>query len=59
MSNFLVDLLLLVDTKLSGTTVDKQEETSDNGQNLEEVVLGEILVRVVLVKLDIAVSQSK
>lgn len=53
---FLVDLLLLIDAELSRATVDQEEETSYNGQNLEEVILGEILVGVVLVKLRISVS---
>ena len=52
---FLVNLLLLVDTELSGTAVDEQEETADDRKNLEEIVLGEVLVGVVLVKL---VTQS-
>ena len=48
----LVDLLLLVDTELPGTAIDEQQETTNNGEDLEEVVLGEVLVRVVLVELD-------
>ena len=47
----LVDLLLLVEADLSGTAVDEQEKTTDNGEDLEEVVLCEVLVRMVLVKL--------
>lgn len=47
----LVDLLLLVDAVFTGSAVDEQEESSNNRQDLEEVVLGEILVGVVLVKL--------
>jgi hypothetical protein len=47
----LVDLLLFVDAELAGTAVDQQQQATDNGKNLEEVVLGEVLVGVVLVKL--------
>jgi uncharacterized membrane protein YciS (DUF1049 family) len=47
----LVDLLLFVNTELPGTAVNKQEKTADNGQDLEEVVFGEVLVRVMLVEL--------
>jgi hypothetical protein len=36
---------------LAGSHVDEQEKTADNGEDLEEVVLGEVLVRVVLVEL--------
>lgn len=49
----LVDLLLLVETELTRAAVDQEQETADNGENLEEVVLGEILVGVVLVKLQV------
>ena len=47
----LVHLLLLVEAVLTGSHVDEQEKTADNGENLEEVVLGEVLVGVVLVEL--------
>lgn len=47
----LVNLLLLVDAELSRAAVDQQEESTDDGQDLEEVVLGKILVGVVLVQL--------
>jgi hypothetical protein len=47
----LVDLLLLVDAELARTAVDQQQETANDGEDLEEVVLGEVLVRVVLVEL--------
>lgn len=40
-------------------TVDEEEQTSYDGQNLEEVILGKILVGVVLVKLQIDVSQPR
>ena len=48
----LVDLLLLVDAELAGAAVDKQQEAADDGEDLEEVVLGKVLVRVVLVQLE-------
>ena len=48
---WLVDLFLLVHTQLTGTHIDQQKETTHDGQNLEEVVLCKVLVRVVLVKL--------
>ena len=47
----LVHLLLLVEADLAGTHVDEEEQTADDGQDLEEVVLGEVLVGVVLVEL--------
>ena len=47
----LVDLLLLVDAELAGAAVNEQQEATDNGEDLEEVVLGEVLVGVVLVEL--------
>lgn len=47
----LVDLLLLVDAKLSGAHVDQEEETTDNREDLEEIVLSEVLVGVVVVQL--------
>jgi hypothetical protein len=49
----LVNLLLLVEADLAGTHVDKEEQAADDGEDLEEVVLGEILVGVVLVELQI------
>jgi hypothetical protein len=52
----LVDLLLLVDAELAGAAVDEQQETANDGQDLEEVVLGEVLVRVVLVELNLTWS---
>lgn len=45
----LVNLLLLIDTELSRAAVYKKQQTTDDGKNLEEIVLGKILVRVVLV----------
>lgn len=42
----LVDLLLLVDRELSGAHIDQEKQATDDGEDLEEVVLGEVLVRV-------------
>lgn len=50
-STGLVHLLLLINAELAWSTVDQEQETADNGEDLEEVVLGEVLVGVVLVKL--------
>jgi hypothetical protein len=50
-SSDLVNLLLLIDAELARAAVDQEKQTADDGQNLEEVVLGKILVGVVLVKL--------
>ncbi len=47
----LIDLLLLIDTVLSWSTVDEEQKATDNGQDLEEIVLGEVLVWVRLVEL--------
>ena len=47
----LVDLLLLVHTELSRTHVDQEEQTTDNRQDLEEIVLSKVLVGVIVVKL--------
>lgn len=47
----LVHLLLLVDAELAGAAVDEQEESADNREDLEEIVLGEVLVGVAFVKL--------
>lgn len=46
----LVDLLLLVDAELTWAAVNEQEETTDDGQDLEEIVFGEVLVGVVFVE---------
>lgn len=51
--SFLVDLLLLVQTELTRATVDQEKKTTNDGENLEEVVLGKVLVGVVLMKLKI------
>lgn len=53
----LIDLLLLVDAELAGAAVDEQEEAPNYGKDLEEVVLGEVLVGMVLVELSTGVSQ--
>jgi hypothetical protein len=53
--NGLVDLLLLVDAELARAAVDEQEKAADDGEDLEEVVLGEVLVGVVLMELREAV----
>lgn len=50
----LIDLLLLIEADLAGPAVDEQQETTDNRQNLEEVVLGKVLVRVLFVELYVA-----
>lgn len=47
----LVDLLLLVEADLARAHVDEEQQAADDGEDLEEVVLGEVLVRVVLVEL--------
>jgi len=47
----LVDLLLLVNAVLSWSAVDQEEEAADDREDLEEIVLGEILVGMVLVEL--------
>jgi hypothetical protein len=47
----LVDLLLLIDAELAGAAVDQEQETTHDGQDLEEVVLGKVLVRMALVEL--------
>ena len=47
----LVDLLLLIDGELARAAVDEQKQATDDGQDLEEVVLGKVLVGVVLVEL--------
>lgn len=46
-----VHLLLLIDTVFARPTIDQQQESSNNRENLEEVVLGEVLVWMVLMKL--------
>lgn len=48
-----VDLFLLIDAIFARSTIYQQQEPPDNGEDLEEVVLGKVLVGVVLMKLDI------
>jgi hypothetical protein len=48
----LVDLLLLVDAVFSWTAVYEQQESANDGKDLEKVVLGKVLVGVVLVELE-------
>lgn len=50
--NSLIDLLLLVNAELAGASVGEEQKTADDGKDLEEIVLGEVLVGVVLVKLE-------
>lgn len=57
-SSDLVDLLLFVDAELARATVDQEKQTTDDGQNLEEVVFGKVLVGVVLVKSPEVVHQQ-
>ena len=47
----LIYLLLLVNAELAGAAVDEEEKTADDGEDLEEVVLGEVLVGVELAQL--------
>jgi hypothetical protein len=47
----LVHLLLLVDAVFTGSAVDQQKESADDGENLKEIVLGKILVGVVFMEL--------
>jgi hypothetical protein len=52
-SSSLVDLFLLIDAIFSRSTIYQQQEPPDNREDLEEVILGKVLVGVVLMKLDI------
>jgi hypothetical protein len=54
----LVDLLLLVNAELAWAAVDEEKESTDDGQDLEEVVLGKVLVGVVLVESPEVVDQQ-
>lgn len=49
----LVDLLLLVKADLTWSHIYQKQQTTNNGENLEKVVLGEVLQRVVWVELHI------
>jgi hypothetical protein len=55
---FLVDLLLLVDAELARAAVDQQQKAADDGEDLEEVVLGKVLVGVVLMELREVISKG-
>lgn len=52
----LIDLLLLVDAVFAWAAVYEQQESANNGKDLEEVVLGEVLVGVVLMELEITLD---
>jgi hypothetical protein len=47
----LIHLLLLVHTELSRAHVDQQQKAAHNRQDLEEIVLGKVLLRVLVVQL--------
>jgi hypothetical protein len=47
----LIYLLLLVDTVFTWAAVYEEEKPADNGEDLEEIVFGKVLVRVVFVEL--------
>lgn len=49
----LIDLLLLVDRVFAWSAVDEEQEATDDREDLEEVVLGEVLVWVGLVELNL------
>jgi hypothetical protein len=48
----LVDLLLLVNAIFTWSAVHEEEQTTDDREDLEEIVLGEVLVRVVFMELE-------
>lgn len=48
----LIHLLLLIDRVFSWSAIHKKEETTDDGEDLEEIVFGEVLVGVVLMELE-------
>lgn len=47
----LIDLLFLVNAVFARSAVDQQQESTNDREDLEEIVLGKIFVGVVLVKL--------
>lgn len=47
----LVHLLLFIQRVLARSRVDEQEEATNDGEDLEEIVLGEVLVWVCVVEL--------
>lgn len=49
---FLVNLLFLIHAQLTGSHVHQQQQATHDGKDLEEIVFGEVLVRVVLVQLE-------
>jgi hypothetical protein len=49
----LVDLFLLINAIFARSTIYQQQEPPNDREDLEEVVLGKVLVGVVLMKLDI------
>ena len=51
----LIHLLLLVDAELTRAHVDEQQKATHNREDLEEIVLRKVLVRVVGVKLRVIV----
>lgn len=54
----LIDFLLLVERHLPWAHIDQKQQSSNNGEDLEEVVFGEILVRVVGVELLLPLALS-
>lgn len=52
----LVDFLLLVHAQLTRSHVHQEKKATHDGKDLEEVVLGEVLVRMILVQLEPDVS---
>ena len=52
----LVHLLLLINTKLPGPHVDQEEQPTHDRQDLEEVVFGKVLLRVVVMELKQTIS---
>jgi hypothetical protein len=50
----LIYLLLLINAIFAWSTVHQQEETTNDREDLEEVVLGKILVRVMVMQLEIS-----
>ena len=50
-SSRLIYLLLLVNAVFARSAIDQQQESTNDREDLEEIVLGEILVGMVLVEL--------
>lgn len=55
----LVDFLLLVHAQLTRSHVHQEQKATHDGKDLEEVVLGEVLVGMILVQLDPDVSNRQ